>query len=141
MSNEECPICLENIFEREESILSTDCGHLFCYKCLKKWQKNEPGEPPPHKCPCCRQNIPKVSINFTGITIEESSEEELEEELELEELEEESSEEPVITERPYSRLRSREDNCLEEYQCLFFSVGSIGGAALLYIIMSDIFQP
>jgi hypothetical protein len=78
MPNEECPICFENMIEKDErdvinkNIIKTECGHLFCKNCLERWQRNEPISPP-YKCPSCRQNIMRVNETFTVLMVDEET--------------------------------------------------------------------
>ena len=56
--NEECPICLENIFRKKESYIS-GCGHSFHKLCIFKsmetqWNTKYASN---YKCPMCRSNI------------------------------------------------------------------------------------
>lgn len=45
----ECPICFENIGEK--NYCKTDCGHIFCFKCILTAFKNN------SSCPCCRSEL------------------------------------------------------------------------------------
>jgi hypothetical protein len=65
MSEPECPICLENIdlvsLEDIDSVVETQCNHLFCKICLQEWQGREIK---PHLCPMCRTEIGSISISY-----------------------------------------------------------------------------
>ena len=50
MEREKCPICLEEIFD----ITASNCGHLFCERCIVTWLTT--GE----KCPTCNKKITKL---------------------------------------------------------------------------------
>ena len=63
-TNEECPICQENLNENSPVIVSKEdkkmdqpikCGHKFHRKCIEKWMRGK--EEPP--CPSCRAPIVK----------------------------------------------------------------------------------
>jgi len=51
-----CPVCYENF--QEKSIIKTDCGHCFCFGCVKKFTENN------KNCPMCRNHISKLNINM-----------------------------------------------------------------------------
>jgi len=42
-----CSICLEP-FASVKELVSTDCGHMYCNKCIRDWLRIHPG------CPKCR---------------------------------------------------------------------------------------
>lgn len=68
MEIQECPICLENIEEEEQSILN--CNHIFCKKCIDDYIKQKK-----NTCPLCRGEIKNYSYqgniyNFIYTTIE-----------------------------------------------------------------------
>lgn len=45
----DCPICFDKIKDKDS--IETDCGHIFCEKCLKMWiEQNQ-------QCPYCRMTI------------------------------------------------------------------------------------
>ena len=48
LSNQDCCICLEN----KDSIIKTNCNHLFCEKCILEWFGK--GN---NTCPLCRKEI------------------------------------------------------------------------------------
>lgn len=48
ISNEDCCICLEN----KDSLIKTNCNHLFCEKCILEWFGK--GN---NTCPLCRKEI------------------------------------------------------------------------------------
>jgi hypothetical protein len=45
----DCPICFEKIKDKES--IETDCGHIFCEKCIKIWIEQN------NQCPYCRMTI------------------------------------------------------------------------------------
>ncbi|XP_039745103.1 probable E3 ubiquitin-protein ligase bre1 [Pararge aegeria] len=45
-----CPICLDNL--SQETVASTNCGHLFCILCITKALKSKP-----KRCPTCRKKL------------------------------------------------------------------------------------
>ena len=45
----DCPICFDKIKERDT--IETDCGHIFCQKCIKTWFEQN------NQCPYCRMVI------------------------------------------------------------------------------------
>jgi len=45
----ECPICFEVIGEK--NYCKTDCGHIFCFKCILTAFRNN------SSCPCCRSEL------------------------------------------------------------------------------------
>ena len=51
-----CTICQE-IFINPSV---TNCGHTFCYQCIKKWRRQKRKQA---KCPLCRERIRKISPN------------------------------------------------------------------------------
>ena len=47
--DQDCPICFEKI--KDKKSIETECGHLFCQKCIKIWiEQND-------QCPYCRMVI------------------------------------------------------------------------------------
>lgn len=46
-TGETCPICLQD----SKSMIKTDCDHVFCKECIKKWLDNN------NSCPCCRKGL------------------------------------------------------------------------------------
>lgn len=61
---EECPICLENDFEK---VVMLECGHVFCYGCTHQSQH----------CALCRIEIPQhpvIVIPFTNYTLDKRDE-------------------------------------------------------------------
>ena len=51
-----CTICQE-IFINPSV---TNCGHTFCYQCIKKWRRQKRKQA---QCPLCRERIRKISPN------------------------------------------------------------------------------
>ncbi|KAF0984727.1 hypothetical protein FDP41_000626 [Naegleria fowleri] len=63
--DEECPICLCHLHER--NCVITSCGHVFHGKCLQSFEKfNETSTQP--KCPLCRQIYAKRDYRFDNQT-------------------------------------------------------------------------
>ena len=48
-SDSDCPICFEKI--KDIDSIETDCGHIFCEKCIKIWIEQN------NQCPYCRMSI------------------------------------------------------------------------------------
>lgn len=48
--NDECPICLDNLFDTDATICKLPCNHSYCQPCIYSWLKTSP------KCPLCNQN-------------------------------------------------------------------------------------
>lgn len=46
---DECAICMDDI--PEDNVGVTQCGHIFCYECLKIWIKKA------HNCPMCKRQL------------------------------------------------------------------------------------
>lgn len=46
-TDETCPICLQD----NKGMIKTDCDHVFCKECIKKWLDNN------NSCPCCRKDL------------------------------------------------------------------------------------
>lgn len=68
MESCQCPICLEQVQEEEQSILN--CNHIFCKKCIDDYIKQKK-----NTCPLCRGEIKNYSYqgniyNFIYTTIE-----------------------------------------------------------------------
>jgi peroxin-10 len=42
-----CPLCLFSV----KSPTVTDCGHVYCWKCVSEWVTEKP------QCPLCRQPV------------------------------------------------------------------------------------
>lgn len=63
MEISECPICLREI--KNLSLMTINCKHQYCYKCMKKWLKNNP------TCPMDRNQITDLHI-YDGIKFEET---------------------------------------------------------------------
>ena len=51
-----CPVCYENY--NTTNIIKTECGHCFCFDCVKKFTKDH------KKCPMCRENIFKLNVHI-----------------------------------------------------------------------------
>lgn len=56
----QCPICL-NISKNEVRL---ECGHKFCFKCIKKWILHKKSN-----CPLCRQNTKYFNRNTRSYCI------------------------------------------------------------------------
>ena len=52
----DCPICFEKIKDKDS--IETDCGHMFCHKCLKTWIEQN------NQCPYCRMKIVEETEEF-----------------------------------------------------------------------------
>ena len=52
-----CPICLEDRPHIE--IITTNCGHNYCIKCIKSYFDSKKK---PYSCAYCRRKIDKISI-------------------------------------------------------------------------------
>ena len=48
--NETCTICYNKTVN--PSILTCECKHIYCYKCINKWMTKEKTG-----CPCCRKKV------------------------------------------------------------------------------------
>ncbi|XP_073834580.1 uncharacterized protein [Musca autumnalis] len=46
-----CPICTED-FQMEDTVYSTDCGHLYHFSCMQQWRSRSTS------CPQCRHHDP-----------------------------------------------------------------------------------
>ena len=55
-----CPVCYED-FQKKNTI-KTECGHCFCFDCVKKFTKNSN-----NKCPMCRGKISKLDIYMENL--------------------------------------------------------------------------
>jgi hypothetical protein len=51
-----CPVCYENF--NTTNVIKTECGHCFCFDCVKKFTKEQ------KKCPMCRENIFKLNVHI-----------------------------------------------------------------------------
>lgn len=47
--DQDCPICFDRIKDRDS--IETECGHIFCQKCIKTWIEQN------NQCPYCRMVI------------------------------------------------------------------------------------
>jgi hypothetical protein len=45
----DCPICFDKIKDKDS--IETECGHIFCHKCIKTWLEQN------NQCPYCRMTI------------------------------------------------------------------------------------
>ena len=59
-----CTICLEEFKVKKDKIIETPCNHIFHYKCLVNWFKNDLLHP---KCPNCNYEILNVLKNDKNI--------------------------------------------------------------------------
>ena len=50
----ECPLCLQNVYLP----VSTSCGHIFCWRCLKPWLDTQKKM----TCPICKNGISYETI-------------------------------------------------------------------------------
>ena len=50
----ECPLCLQNVYLP----VSTSCGHIFCWRCLKSWLDSQSKM----TCPICKNGIKYETI-------------------------------------------------------------------------------
>jgi len=58
-----CPICLysyKEIKQKGERLVSTQCGHVFCYKCMDEVMEATNGDT---KCPICNKRITRNSYH------------------------------------------------------------------------------
>ena len=55
----ECPICIQEMDENGDDIVTLDCGHTFHLKCIHMWLNVN------NTCPNCRKIVIKeLLINF-----------------------------------------------------------------------------
>jgi len=60
---ENCGICLDMI--SNDNLAITNCGHIFCHKCIKDCIERT------HKCPYCRKELTEKDFTLISHTIEE----------------------------------------------------------------------
>jgi ankyrin repeat protein len=48
MNNDECPICLMELFNQDKLVIVQKCNHAFHLECINAWKKN---------CPLCRKSV------------------------------------------------------------------------------------
>ena len=58
----ECAICCEP-FKWYSHIGETECGHVFCYRCLDKWLTNTEASGTQMRCPMCRSACSSIGSN------------------------------------------------------------------------------
>jgi hypothetical protein len=63
---ETCGICLDEIPEADIGV--TDCGHLFCYQCIKTVVNQK------HECPYCRKNLNNNDVKLISFEIKKKKE-------------------------------------------------------------------
>ncbi len=73
-----CGICLGEI--PEDDIGVTECGHMFCYQCVKTMLAQK------HKCPCCQKGINTSQIYYISYEVKKKNKEESKEAKTKEEL-------------------------------------------------------
>jgi hypothetical protein len=56
-----CPICYENY--EKNNIIKTECGHCFCFDCVKRFTKDN------KKCPMCRGEILKLNVHMENLLL------------------------------------------------------------------------
>jgi hypothetical protein len=56
-----CPICYENY--ENNNIAKTECGHCFCFKCVKIFTKHQ------KNCPMCRAYICKINAHTDSLCL------------------------------------------------------------------------
>lgn len=54
-----CPVCYEDF--KDKNTIKTECGHCFCFDCVKKFTKIN------RKCPMCRVHILKLNVNVENL--------------------------------------------------------------------------
>lgn len=55
-SQDDCPICLEPLTERDRNPVITACAHAFCRDCIERVITTQ------HSCPMCRAGLPDFGI-------------------------------------------------------------------------------
>jgi hypothetical protein len=104
MSEPECPICFENIdsacLKDIDSVIETQCNHLFCKSCLQEWQGREIKT---HLCPMCRTEIGSISTSYRLLDSKSTSEE--------------SSESRSSNETSYGTPSDNEESEIEQGDC------------------------
>ena len=55
-SQEDCPVCMESITERNRNPVVTACGHAFCKDCIERVIQTQ------QKCPMCRADLPSTDL-------------------------------------------------------------------------------
>lgn len=55
-SQEDCPICMESLTDRDRLPVITACGHAFCKECIEKTIQTQ------QKCPMCRASLPNTDL-------------------------------------------------------------------------------
>ena len=63
---ETCGICLDEIPDSDIGV--TDCGHLFCYQCIKTVVTQK------HECPYCRKNLNNNAVKLISFEIKKKKE-------------------------------------------------------------------
>jgi hypothetical protein len=62
--NTNCPICFTETEMKSRGV--TNCSHAFCIPCLNHWEDQQIAGGKPFTCPCCRDPIDKVSVNYAS---------------------------------------------------------------------------
>eukprot|EP01138_Halocafeteria_seosinensis_P011028 gb/GECG01011263.1/.p1 GENE.gb/GECG01011263.1/~~gb/GECG01011263.1/.p1 ORF type:complete len:374 (+),score=34.20 gb/GECG01011263.1/:1-1122(+) len=56
---ESCAVCLREFSSRGEEIgMARNCGHIFCFNCIRKWTRISP------TCPLCKQSLETVVLKL-----------------------------------------------------------------------------
>lgn len=70
-SQEDCPICMESLTDRDRVPVITACGHAFCKDCIEKTIQTQ------QKCPMCRASLPNIDLLvYPAASFGEAAEEE-----------------------------------------------------------------
>ncbi|KAK5941852.1 hypothetical protein PMZ80_005803 [Knufia obscura] len=55
-NQEDCPICMESLTERDRNPVITACAHAFCKDCIERVVQTQ------QKCPMCRADLPTTDL-------------------------------------------------------------------------------